>query len=137
MRQVATAVIAMTWLVLFAWDSTQVRAQPFPGASVGFRNQTGLNVIVKGYTIVNGVQRAGPIMPLKMNGGRSFETNVPIGIRFYTVYDANQPTRVLLRDFPIPIRNPAVIFDIVPFPGNPNRVGIIPAVMPGMPVLPK
>jgi len=128
----------MTWLVLFAWDDVQAQLQPqqIPTVSVGCRNQTELNVIVKGYTIVNGVQRSGPIMPLKKNGGRGFESNVPSGIRFYTVYDANQPTKVLLRDHPIPIQNRDILFDIIPVPGNPNRVLIVPAgaVMPTLPI---
>jgi hypothetical protein len=115
----------MTWLVVLASSSAQ--AQPMPGVSVGCRNQTNMNVIVKGYTVVNGMQRSGPVMPLLRNGGRSFETNVPAGIRFYTIYDANQPTKVLLRDHPIPVLNRDIIFDIVPFPGNPNRVLLVPA----------
>jgi hypothetical protein len=128
MRQVITALIAMTWLVLFAWDVSQAQPlPPPPGVCVGCRNQTEMNVIVKGYTLVNGMQRSGPIMPMRKAGGRSFESNVPPGIRFYTVYDANQPTRVLLRDHPIPIQNRDIAFDIIPVPGNPNRVLIVPA----------
>src|SRR4051812_15245887 len=100
MRQVTTALIALTWLVICAWNA--LVAQPLPIISAGCRNQTDLNVIVKGYTIVNGMQRSGPIMALKKNGGKGFEINVPPGIRFYTVYDANQPNKVLLRDFPVP-----------------------------------
>jgi len=121
----------MTCFVPFTWDTAQIQVNaqplPLPSVAVGCRNQTDTNIIVKGYTFVNGMQRSGPIMQIQRSGGRSFESGVPVGIRYYTVYDANQPTKVLLRDHPIPIQNRDILIDIVPVPGNPNRVLILPA----------
>ena len=51
MRQVATALIAMTCLAFSA--TADIDAQPV-AVSVGFKNQTNTNVIVQGTTIVNG-----------------------------------------------------------------------------------
>ena len=113
----------MTCLVFSVCDTAQ--AQVNKPVTVGFRNRTEVNVIVKGYTIVNGVQRAGPNLQIKKKDGIAFEFNVPPGIRFYTIYDANNPTRILLRDHPVPIQNRDLLLDIVPMPGSPDRVTLV------------
>jgi hypothetical protein len=98
-------------------------------ASVVFRNKTEINLIVQGYTIVNGNKRAGPAMQLKKTDGKAFESNVPGGFRYYTVIDANN-FRVLLRDHQVPIQNLNTSLDIVPVQGNPNRVMIVATPAP-------
>lgn len=128
MRQALNAFIAMTCLFIVTVNFAP--AQVGNPASVGFRNRTEVNVIVKGYTIVNGGQRPGPILQLKKTDGKAFETAVPNGIRYYTIHDANNPARVLLRDHPVPIQGRDVVLDIVPVPGQPNRVMLVPATAP-------
>ena len=125
MRQALTAMLAITCLFFFL-DAT-VDAQAVPNnASVGFNNRSDVNVIVIGYTIVNGSKKGGPTLQLKKNGGRTFESNVPTGgIRYYTIHDANNPVTILGRHQVLINRD--VNFDIVPTPGNPKVLMIVPA----------
>lgn len=127
MRQVATALIAIACLTFAAHETASAQGQ---GASVAFRNQTNNNVLVKGYTIVPGGKRNGQILPIPKNGGKAYDANVLPGVRFITVYDALQPAKILLQDFPVPIQNRDVSFDIVPVPGNANRVMLVPTPAP-------
>lgn len=123
MRQALTALIATTWLFIFALAPAQ--GQVPKTASVGFNNKTDLNIFIQGYTIVNGSKRYGPPLQLKKNGSMAFESNVLSGFRYYTICDANQPARVLLRDFPVPIQSREVSLDVViQMPGN--RIVIMP-----------
>lgn len=116
----------MTCLASIA--SAQGLPPPQPNtASVGFHNMSDFNVIVKGYTIVNGMQRPGQLIHVK-KGGKAFENGVPIGFRYYSVYDANNPqVRVLLQEQKTQIGAPMVLLNIAPAPGNPPRVVIVPA----------
>ena len=124
MRQVATALIAITWLALSAVDSANAQ----PGTvSVGFKNQTKIDVYVQGTTIVNGSPRRGNNISVPKSGGMAFESNVPTGFRFYTVFDANQPSRILLKDHRVPIQNRDALFTIMTSPTNPNQVILVPA----------
>lgn len=121
MRQALTALIAMTWMLIACADTAL--AQPLP-ITVGFRNRSDVNVIVKGYTIVNGQPRAGGNLQLAKKDGIAFERNVPPGVRYYTVYDPNT-FRILIRDHPVPIQNRDVSLLIVPSPNNPGRLIIV------------
>ena len=123
MRQGITALIAMIWLLLWSWNPAS--AQVPKTVTVGFCNQANMNVVVKGYTIVNGVQRGGQILQLSKTDGRAYENNVPTGVRYYTVYDVN--FKILLRDHPVQVQNRTVSLEILPVPGNPNRVTIVTA----------
>jgi hypothetical protein len=117
----------MTWLLFLAMSPAH--AQVPKTASVGFNNKTDLNIFIQGYTIVNGSKRYGPPLQLKKNGSMAFESNVLAGYRYYTICDANQPSRVLLRDFPVPIQNREVSLDVViQMPGN--RIVIMPTPTP-------
>src|SRR5262249_37094101 len=72
-------------------------------ASLVFRNVLKSPVISQGTTVLGGMVRRGqPVLVAPGKAGGDF--NVPAGVRFYTVYDANQPTRVLAKDvrFEIP-----------------------------------
>ncbi len=89
---------------------------PRPGlglmpTSVGFRNETKNAIVVQGFTVVKGIERRG--QPVLLPPNRSnFDMNVPMGIRVYSVYDANQPANILLREFPIPIKGNDLLFSI-------------------------
>lgn len=98
--------------------------------SVGFRNQTGGNIIVQGSTYFGKQERPGQLLQLKKNGGMAFDVNVPAGVRYITIYDANQPTVILLRNFPVPVQKRDMFFDIVPSPNNPKVLMLVPSTMP-------
>ena len=122
MRQALTALIALACLAFIATGSAQ--AQP-PTASVGFTNKSDVNVIVQGYTIVNNSKRAGQPLDLKKTGGKAFETNVPVGVRVYTILDRN--TSRIIGTGQVPIQRGDVTFDIVPSRNNPNLLMIVPS----------
>ena len=83
-----------------------------------------MNIIVIGYTIVNGSKKGGPTLQLKKAGGKAFESNVPIGgMRYYTIHDANNPITILGRGEFFISRD--VIFDIVQTRGNPKVLMIV------------
>jgi hypothetical protein len=73
-----------------------------PVASMVFRNDTNAPVIVQGTSIIGGMIRRGP--PILVAPGKALgDFNVPAGRRFYSVYDANQPSRVLAKDVPFDV----------------------------------
>ncbi len=122
MRQVITALTAMTWLVLFG--SGPIEAQVPKAVSVGFANRTEMDVVVQGYSLVNNVKRAGPTIKLDKNGGKNFETNVPPGnYRYYTVWDAN--FKVLLRNYQVLIPNRNALFEIRTSATDPKVIEIV------------
>ena len=124
MRQVATALIALACLAISAWGSVQ--AQPAGTVSVGFRNQTNLTVIVQGYTIVNGSVRKGATITIKKNA-MAFENHVPTGARYYTIHDANQPSRILLGDHRVQLGSRDTFYTIATSTTNPNQVMLVPS----------
>ena len=105
--------------------ATAVHAQLPNTASVGFNNKTELNVIIQGYTIVNGSKKYGTPLQLRKNGSKAFESNVPGGVRYYTICDANNQARVLLRDFPVLIQTRELSLDVIVAPNG--RIVIMPA----------
>ena len=123
MRLAITAFAAMTCLLLSTADPAE--GQVPGGVSVGFSNNCQNGIVVKGFTIVNGMQRSGQLMPMK-KGGKAYESNVPSGIRYYTVQDL-VTSRVLLKDHPVPVQNRDVLLNIVTSPLDPMRVIIMPA----------
>ncbi|MBI1833079.1 MAG: hypothetical protein HYR84_16690 [Planctomycetes bacterium] len=123
MRQVVTAFVAMTCLALFAPDNAW--GQVPKTVTVGFRNQTNSDLLVQGFTIVNGVQRLGQPVTIR-KGGIAFELNVPPGVRFYTIVDAKSPVRPLLLREPVTIQNRDASFTIMPSPNDPKRVVLVP-----------
>ena len=93
-------------------DSAPAQTRPVPGpgpgpaqgatGSASFRNDLKVPVIIQGISQVNGVLKRG--QPLVVAPGKTTgDFNVPVGVRAYSVYDANQPTRVLVKDAPINI----------------------------------
>ena len=94
-------VLAALCLMAVALSNSPVVAQ-FPIGSVGFRNDLKTPVIIQGVSQVNGQLRRG--QPLVVAPGRTaIDAALPIGMRVYTVYDANQPGRVLARDVPVAV----------------------------------
>src|SRR5262245_49336485 len=74
--------------------------QPVPPGAIAFRNDLPGPIVVQGTTIVNGVVRRG--QPLLLPAGRvAGDFNLPPGPFLYSVYDANQPSRVLAKDVAI------------------------------------
>jgi len=112
----------MTCLAFIATD--RVMAQVPKTVTVGFRNQTNMDLLVQGYTIVNGVQRLGqPVMIRR--GSIAFELNVPAGIRFYTIADAKAPLRPLLSREPVTIQPRDSSF-MISSPNDPKRIVLLP-----------
>lgn len=121
MCRVLSAIVVAAWLALAAPGSAQ--AQNVVG--VGFRNATPKAIIVQGSTIINGMQRAGRLLIIRP--GKVAFDNLPVTtVRLYTIYDANQPSRVLLRGFPLPAGRSGV-FAVRPSPINPNGIIIGPS----------
>jgi hypothetical protein len=98
------------------------------GVTIAFGNASHTPVVVKGYSIVKGQPIPGQLLPMKKDG-KAFETNVPANSpRFYTVYDATNPTRVLLQNQRVPVLNRDLILLIKTSPLDPKTVVIVPAV---------
>lgn len=111
-------------LVAMGWLSFQEAAAQGPPATVIFRNDAKSPVIIQGISNIEGmVRRSQPI--LVAVGGSAGDFNVPAGMRFYSVYDANQPSRVLARDVPFSI--PAGVNLLIAVrPLSPTQVGLVP-----------
>src|SRR5688572_30514136 len=115
--------IAISLVALTSERSTSLAQAPAPG--IGFRNELKFSVIVQGWSIVNNMPRRG--QPLLIPPGRTvWDNNLPLGPRYYSVYDANQPSKVLLRDQPVIVGNADQLYAIRPSPTNPNRVVLGP-----------
>ncbi|MSU77250.1 MAG: hypothetical protein EXS16_04040 [Gemmataceae bacterium] len=61
-------------------------------------------------------------MAMKKIDGMAFDTSVPSGTRYYTVYDANNPQRVYLREFPVFVQNRDLFINIMPSQTDPKAV---------------
>lgn len=106
-------------------------AQPGPGpqkpVTIAFLNASDKAVVLKGYSIVKGTPVPGQLLPMKKDG-KAFEVNVPANApRYYSVYDATNPTRVLLRDQLWPVLNRDLILVIKTSPLDSKSVVIVPA----------
>jgi len=134
MSRVLTSFVAITCLLLAVAEFTP--AQQPNTVSVGFRNQTNSTILVKGYTNLNKKQQSpGQLLQMQKKGDPkkgdvAFDSGVPLGIRYISIYDANNPTVVILRDFPVAIQKRDQFFDIVPSPNNPKVLMLVPATMP-------
>ena len=91
----------MTCVAVLAAFPSAARAQK-GGVAVAFRNEMKTPVIVQGWTVVGGMQKRG--MAILIPPGKTVgEINVPAGIRYYSVYDANMANLDFIRDLPTPI----------------------------------
>jgi hypothetical protein len=128
-RQQSTTIWARgVLLALIALAAAPVAAE---AAGICFQNDTNIAIVVQGETVVNGMLRRGQpllIQPRKM----AWDANVPNGTRRVTIYDANQPTRVL-GWFLIRCEGDDKAFTVlmVPVPpGAPPKVDIKPIPVP-------
>jgi len=97
-------------------------------AGIGFRNNLKTPVIVQGASVVNGMLRRGQpllIAPAKIG----WDNNLPPGVRFITIYDANQPSNILFRG-PVPVQSQDLFFGIRTAAGSPDRVILMPEPVP-------
>jgi hypothetical protein len=101
MRSLARSLAITTGAIVFLaplallWPDQQAQGQS-PGPGIGFRNDLQVPVIVQGVSLVNNMQRRG--QPLVVRPGKTvWDNNLPTGMRFYTIYDANGQ-RILLRE---------------------------------------
>ena len=126
LANLATACLALT-----AWPILPAAAAQGQPAGIGFRNATNAPVIVQGASVVNGTLRRG--QPILIPPGKvGWDNNLPAGKRFITIYDANQPTRVLYRDPPHggqPFQGRDLFFGIRPVPRE-IRVHLAPEAPP-------
>src|SRR2546423_8791295 len=91
------------------------RAQA-PGPGIGFRNDLKAPVIVQGVSQVGNMHRRG--QPFLVRPGKTvWDNNVPNGMRYYTIYDANQQ-RIMVREQPVPVQAADQFFVIRLAPGN-------------------
>lgn len=105
----------------------QKKDNDLPPVNIRFRNDTKLTIVLQGVSIVNGMERRG--QPILIREGRAgFESNVPSGVpHLITIVDYNQPSRPLLRNFPLPVppgRDLQVL--IRTDPKNPQRLVLTP-----------
>ncbi len=112
----------MTCFTFLASPPSQ--AQQPKSVSVQFENHSDLNINVQGYTIVNNVQRPGNVLPMKKKSKGTFEPVLAGTVRYYTIYDANQPQRPILQNVPVNIPNRNAVLKIVPSPTNPKMLVI-------------
>jgi hypothetical protein len=97
-------------------------------AGIGFKNGHRIPIIVQGATVENAVLRRG--QPLLIAPGKmAWDVNLKAGPRIITVYDANQPTRVLYTG-PVPFAGRDLLFTVSPMPRNPLRVLLVPLPPP-------
>jgi hypothetical protein len=105
MRRVVKACAIATCLALAVWIAPAAPAQlgVAGGAAVAFRNDMKTPVIVQGTTIVNRMPKRGQALVVPP-GKTQLDLNIPPGIRFYTIVDANQPGIVYVKDLPVPVQ---------------------------------
>jgi hypothetical protein len=87
--------------------SAPAQGPAVPVGSASFRNDLAIPVVIQGVSQVKGGLKRG--VPIVIAPGKSAtEFGVPAGMRFYNIYDANQPQRKLASDLQVTI-----------FPGRP------------------
>src|SRR5436309_5728058 len=89
-----------------------VGSAPAWAAGIGFRNDLPFPVVVRGASVSQGkITRSAPV--LIQPGKTAVDARLPPGIRFITIYDANQPNRPpLISDQPIAVQNRDLFFSI-------------------------
>lgn len=121
---ICTAFAAM---LLLEHATQTVQGQGIQPASVNFRNETPIPVIVQGMSLVGGTLRKG--QPLLIGAGKNaWDHNVPPGIRQYKIYDATQPSKVLNPSVSIRVLDRDQFFLLRPVKGG--AVEVIPELSP-------
>jgi hypothetical protein len=97
---------------------------PARAAGLGFKSNVPIPVIVQGATTVDNMLRRGT--PVVIAPGKlGWDLNLKPGVRFITIYDGRQPTRILFQGN-VPFRGQDMLFAIHPVPRNPFRVAVLP-----------
>jgi hypothetical protein len=116
----------LSWLPKAACAMTIIAlaAVPAHAAGIGFKSNVPIPVIVQGATTVdNMVRRGTPVVILP--GKMGWDLNLKAGVRFVTIYDGRQPTRVLWQGR-LPFQGQDMLFTIHPVPRNPFQVLVRP-----------
>src|SRR5438105_15090319 len=98
------------------------------GPGIGFRNDLKAPVIIQGVSLVNNMQRRG--QPFLVKPGKTvWDNNLPMGLRYYTIYDANQQ-RILLRDRNVRVQTIDQFFGIRLVAGGAGQIKLEQEVVP-------
>lgn len=93
---------------------------PQAGSAIGFRNDTKMTVVVQGHSVVNNQHRRG--QPMLLSPGKiAFDSKIPPGVRFFTIYDSNQTSRIFLLNQPVAPQGKDLFFAIRMSPSNPSK----------------
>jgi hypothetical protein len=87
-----------------------------PAAGIGFRNETNSPIVVQGATFVGGMLRRGQALVIYPNRS-ALDQRLPLGTRLITIYDGNQPNRLLLRER-VEFRGQDLLFRVRQVPGG-------------------
>lgn len=116
----------LIWAILSTPTNAQQHGQP---GGIGFRNELKVPVLVEGASVVNGMLRRG--QPIRIAPGQmAWDCNLSPGLRYLTIYDANQPTRILYRDPPIPFQGKDLFYGVRPLQTQRDRVQLINLPLP-------
>ncbi len=84
---------------------------------------------MQGVSLINNMQRRG--QPFLVNPGKTvWDNNVPMGIRYYTIYDANQSSRILLQNQSVRVQNMDQFFGLRPIVGGQMKMQQEPVPVP-------
>lgn len=96
-------------------------AQTAGAVAVSFRNDLKIPVIVQGFTVVNGMTKAGMALVV-MPGKTLTDNNVPSNsVRYYRIVDANRPMMQYIRNLPVRVVRDDINLAIH---GMPPNVGV-------------
>lgn len=102
---------ALAGLALVMCPASPAQAQA-PAVTIQFDNQTPLPIYIQGISVVGGTTLKGHAIFIPP-GRSALDRNVPPGTRNYRIFDGNQPSRVLLPNFPVKVENRDLGFSIV------------------------
>lgn len=125
MKQVINAMLAMLCLAFVGLETANCQPQsqplgPQPGAAIGFRNETKMSIVVQGHSVVNNQHRRG--QPILLSPGKiAFDANLPAGTRFFTIYDSNQTSRIMMLNQPVTPQGKDLFFTIRMSSTNPSK----------------
>lgn len=96
MRSIVSILTLAALVVFGVFAPGQQSHGQLPAPGIGFRNDLTIPVIVQGVSLVGNMQRRG--QPFLIKPGKTvWDNNLPMGLRYYTLYDGNRQ-RILLRN---------------------------------------
>jgi hypothetical protein len=102
--------------------------RPLSAAGIGFRNDSPESVIVQGKMITKKMVKIGKPVLIRPKA-LIWDKTVPAGQILFTIYDANQPSRVLFQG-PVQFAGNDLLLSIVPVPAAAKSSGEKPAAEP-------